>query len=374
MQELLSLNVKYTLKDMREYSFAKARTGINLAMFIACIVLTILIALAIMSIILVFPNTEERNIYIILMVILLLFFWSFSLLTPLISYLILRSYFTKNRHLEVLQRYRLFDDRLEIISEAGSFAIWWRDIYCIRELRPCFVIQPSSGKMYLLPRRCFESQEQLDLFMDIIKSRLHPGKLDLKAYRFKISSPDHGEIKNSECTGQTTEIKNETGVPIMEVQCSVSKNEYIALKFRRYYTQPAGLLTIAIGILCIYTSIRNLSLGISNSIVTLGLGVIFTFVIPLKLYFDSTKSYESDAAIQKPYTIKFFDEYYVIEHPNGASKTLYSDLIRVKEEKTAILLFVSTNLAHTVPKKAFEGREDELKALEDLLRQRARMK
>jgi hypothetical protein len=38
------------------------------------------------------------------------------------------------------------------------------------------------------------------------------------------------------------------------------------------------------------------------------------------------------------------------------------------------MLFVTINTAHIVPKRAFEGRKDELKALRDLLRQKGCMK
>lgn len=375
MQEKLGINVKYTLKDLREYSFAKERSGIQKAMFIFRIVFAIMLTLGIAAVIPDFVNGVENGIYIVIVtIVLLLFICSFDLLGPFLVYLRLRDSFKKSKLLGILQCYRFFDDRLEIISETGSFTLWWRDVYSIRELRPCFVIQPSPGKIHLVPRRCFESQEQLDLFMNIIESGVGKRKIKLKGYKLKNSSPDHGEIKTSECTDQTAEIKNEQGEPILEVQCSILRDEYVGLNFRLYYTKPAGLLVTAIGVLFIYSSIRNLSFNPMSSFVALALGVTFIFFIPLKLYFSIIKRYENDAAIRKPYIIEFYDEYFVVGHPDGANKILYSDLVRVIEKKTAIMLFVTINTAHIVPKRAFEGREDELKALRDLLRQKGCMK
>jgi hypothetical protein len=210
--------------------------------------------------------------------------------------------------------------------------------------------------------------------MNIIESGVGKRKIKLKGYKLKNSSPDHGEIKTSECTNQTAEIKNEQGEPILEVQCSILRDEYVGLNFRLYYTKPAGLLVTAIGVLFIYSSIRTLSFNPMSSFVALALGVTFIFFIPLKLYFSIIKRYENDAAIRKPYIIEFYDEYFVVGHPDGANKILYSDLVRVIEKKTAIMLFVTINTAHIVPKRAFEGRKDELKALRDLLRQKGCMK
>lgn len=374
MQEILSINVKYTLKDLKAFSFAKARSGFRMVGFIFCIILTIFFAYGIVLAVLTIPSVVVIFMSLTSMVVPALLIWGFYLLPAFLTYSQLRTSFIKSRLLGLLQCYRFFDDRLEICSENGNFSLLWNDIYKVQELKPCFIIQSSPGKMSLIPRRCFESQEQLDLFIDIMKSRMENNKIKLKGYRLKNSNPDYGEIKYYENIDKAAGLEIEQGEPILEVQFSLLKNDYLDFNFRLYYTKPTGLILTAIGILLLAATIRNFILSIGNPILSLVLGIVFTFALPLKLYYSSVKCYERDAALQKPYIIRFYSEYFVVEHPSGTNKIKFCDLVKVTEFKSAILLFVTTQIAHIVPKRVFEGREDKLIAIRDLLRQRVWMK
>ena len=42
--------------------------------------------------------------------------------------------------------------------------------------------------------------------------------------------------------------------------------------------------------------------------------------------------------------------------------------MKIREEKAAFLLFVTDHLVHIIPKRVFDGREDDAKVLRDLLR------
>jgi membrane protein YdbS with pleckstrin-like domain len=378
MQDILSINIKYTLKDLKDFSFAKAGSGSRRAYFIICILLTVLIALGIATILLTFSDAEEMLGFIAIMIVPVFLIWGFALLPAFSTYLILRSSFKKSRLLGTLQCYRLFEDRLEIHSENGSFSLLWNEVYKVQEFKPCFVIQSAPGKFFLVPRRCFESQEPLDLFVNTLNSKIDKKKIKLKRYRLRNSRPDYEEKKfNEDIAGQTAESANERGEPVIEVRFSLFKKDYVAMNFRLYYTRPAGLIFTAIGILLIALSIRNLSLYSIDELIPIApllIGVIFTLVMPLTLYSNSVKRYEKDAALQKPYIYKFYEGYFVVEHPTGMNRIQLSDLVKVTEIKTAILLFVTTQIAHIIPKRIFEGREEELKALRDLLKRSASRK
>ena len=368
MQDILNVYVRITMQDLKAFSFAKKRSGIYKIGFIISIIFTMLLLLGIVAIVLTFSNAKELQMTIILMVIPALLIWGFNLLPAFLTYLKLRSDFEKSKLLGILQCYRFFEDRLEICSEIGSFCLPWNDIFRVYEIKPCFVIQPAPGKIFLIPRRCFNSQEQLDLFINTVESRVDKKRIKLKRYRLRNSKPDYGEIKYQENISQTADIKNENGNPIIEVQVSLSKNEYLAMNFRLYYTKPAGLIITAFGVLLIFSSIRSFFLITANSLIPFVLGVTFTLVMPLMLYSNVVKRYQKDVVLKKPYTYKFYEDYFVVEHPSGTNRIRFCDLVKVTEIKTTILLYVTTQLAHIVPKRIFDGREEELKALRDLLK------
>ena len=300
------------------------------------------------------------------MMFLVLIIWGFTLLPSFMLYLKQSSNFKRSKLLGLLQCFKIFEDRLEICSENGSFSLQWNDIYKVQELKPCIIIQSSPGKMFIIPRRCFCSQEQLELFISTLDSKVDKKKTKLKRYRLRNSMPDYGEIKVYENTSQAAELQNEQGEPIVEIQFLLTKNEYKAINFRLYYTKPTGLIITAIGIILMVSAIRTLSLHQVNSIPPLLIGIIFTFLMPVMLYSNSIKRYEKDVALKKPYIYKFYEDYFIVEHPSGTSKIRFCDLVSVTEINTAFLFYVTTQIAHIIPKRVLEGREYELKTLKDL--------
>ena len=92
------------------------------------------------------------------------------------------------------------------------------------------------------------------------------------------------------------------------------------------------------------------------------------------MFVGGNRHYLRNSALQKPRILKFHNDHFVVVHPAGTSKIRYSDLVKIREAKTAVLLYVTDRLMHIIPKRVFEGREDELEALRDLLRSAGMLK
>ncbi|HEY8349029.1 MAG TPA: YcxB family protein [Clostridia bacterium] len=418
MQEVLNINVKITPKDLIAFSFTKARSGIRFIGFILYIIVAVLLITGIVTAVLGFDDAELKAFTVRMFSVLLILIQVLYLVPALSMYLRLRNSFRKSRLLQAVQHYRIFDDRIESWSENERVALPWKDVYFIYELKPCFAIYPAPGMVFLIPRRCFASQEQLDLFISVLESEADRKKIRLKKYKLKNSSPDFdetgmkirdmnenrgtehqdademkgtngvneaneakgpneimgGNIDAAQTAGSgighATQDREEANVqenPVLETEFMLLRKEYINLSYRLFYTKPGGLIMTAVGILFAALSARGFILDSGKPWVLLAPALIFTLYPPLAIYFGGRKHYDRNAALQKPKTMKFYNDHFVIVHPSGTSSINFSDLVKITEEKTAILLYVTDRLVHIIPKRVFEGRADDLLALRKLL-------
>lgn len=418
MQESLSINVRLTLKDLKTFSLARINSGIHIVRLILCILITFMMLTGIVITALSFDDAELKQITIITAAVILVMSWLFYLLPMLSLYIRMRTSFVKSKLLQVLICYKVFADRLEIWSENERVALQWNEIYAIQEFKPCFAIQSAPGMIFLIPRRCFASQGQLDIFINFLESAGNKKKIKLKKYRLKDSMPDEGKIihqddeakdrdigaadgdfadeargvwtggqdietedRDSGTKDQITEIEDrdaaapqsaesedEREKPVLEVEYELLKNEYMELNYRLYYTKPGGLIITVFGLALTALSIRGFLLGTGYPWVPLALGLFLVLYPPLIILTGGNRHYIGNVALRKPRTLKFHNDHFVVVHPAGTSNIKFGDLVKVTETKSAVLLYVTDRLVHIIPKRVFEGREDGLKALRDLLR------
>ncbi len=416
MKEVLSLNVRITPKDLKEFSFAKYRSGILIIRFIylLCIVITVILSAGMAIAVLMFEDTETKSFTVTAFSIMLVIAWMLYLIPPFSQYMRLLASHRKSSLLRVLQHYRIYGDRLESYSKDEKVALYWKDIYYVQELRPCFAIYPAPGMVVLIPRRCFESQDQLDLFISVLESEVSRKKVRLKKYRLRHSNPDRYENGMTEGSRDTEGCRDiagaetrETGAfreagadmghalngaenaqgtagdenahgsagtentpeqPVLETEFSIGRDEYIRMRYRLYYTRPQGLVLTAVGVLLAALSSMGFILGTGKPWLALVPALVLLLYPALALYFAGRKHFNMNMALQKPRTMKFYPDRFVVLHPSGVASIRYCDLVKIREEKAAFLLFVTDHLVHIIPKRVFDGREDDAKVLRDLLR------
>ncbi|MFZ5987947.1 MAG: YcxB family protein [Bacillota bacterium] len=361
--------IKYTLKDIRAMSFARSYSGIFNKILLFWLGFLILVCIAFVPIIVVASAEDPEFLFILpLLALAILFFSGIFLLPGTMAYLIQRNNYKKSKLLGELQCYEFNEEAVRISSSSGSFSLIWNDIFKVQELKPGFLIYSSPVKVFIIPRRCFTSQEQLDKFRSVLSSRVDKKKLKLKRYHIGKNSPDFGEVLYTDPVEKTCEHHEDD--LLLELNFSLIRKDILSTNFKLYYTSPGGLIITGIGVLSLYGYVRCLLTLGYNLFPILPLGVLFTFFVPFLIYINSSKQFKEDTALQKSFTYKFYNDEYIVEHPSGINRIRWSDLVKAKETKTAFLLYISTQMIHVIPKRVFEQNKEGLNTLGKVIRDR----
>lgn len=364
MQEALKIFIKYTNKDLRAYSFAMTYGKYGGGGLVLLGFPILLLAIAIITIILDQSRGLKETLF--LMVPLLIIIGMLLLPGVLIYYVQIYS-FKRSKLLGGLQCYEFHGDQIRSSSRNGTFSIAWSDIYKVRELKPCFLIYQSPAKIYVIPRRCFSDQEQLERFLSILEDNVDRKKLKIRRYRLGKSRPDSSE---GFITPTAPKEDNSCGAQLMEIEFVITKKDYIGYFFRQYYTKPSGLVITGLGVYFIYnyiSKVADMGVAIIGSLIT---GAFLVFLIPVILYINILRQFDKDTVYRQPYLFRFFDDCYTLEHPSGNNRIFWRDLVKINETRQEYIFFVTTRMVHFIPKRVFAGREADLQALSSLIRQK----
>jgi hypothetical protein len=301
--------IKYTMKDIRACIFARVFSGVLmktrffLVLFLALVALFTILGTADLF-------SGENRILLPIMLASVFFLVAITFLPGILLYLTYMISSKENRLINILQCFDILDDRITITSKSGCFTLLWSDVHKISELKPCFIIYSSSSKAFLIPRRCFENQEQLGLFINILKDHVDIKKLKLKGYRLKKSMPDSEKPFDAELVGESEpagqfdlvdqnwkEADSSGDNPILELQFSLTERDLLSFNFRVYYTSPTGLIFTGIGALFLFGYIRNLVEYGYNPIGGLLIGLSFVFISPLSILLRIHRQFKSHLPI-----------------------------------------------------------------------------
>jgi hypothetical protein len=89
-------------------------------------------------------------------------------------------------------------------------------------------------------------------------------------------------------------------------------------------------------------------------------GILFfpTFLLLIcyvSTYFAAKSLFKSNVNLQNPIHYSFSDDIVIQEMATGRAELRWNTFIRVKETRDLFLLFVQKQLAHPIPKRAFES-------------------
>jgi hypothetical protein len=364
MDELLKINFKYTIEDIKSYFFSKmfSRLSIKLSMIIFVFIFLLIFFATVIEI---NNNKAFQPTFFMETLIGIIIFscvW-------IIIYMFFRSALIKNFHQsntqKHIQSYIFMNEKITITSETGNFSIMWEEVYKIQELKPCFLIFTSPVKYFIIPRRCFIDSKQLALFYEIISSKLKKKKLKLKHYKLGKVSPDLIEGSVPSAVQQTNIISKDK--QLFELHFSLTSKDVISMNIMQYYTKPAGILITILGTVAIIYSliIDNFKEPLKLMILIFGISIVF--ISPIKLILTFYKNYNKDAQLKKPYNFRFYKNSYVIEHESGINRVSWSDLVKIDELKSAFLLYTTKQIAHIIPKRAFAQEDNKEKLFRELI-------
>lgn len=372
----IKIYIKYTLKDFRDFCFARTYGGIiRKILLVPFLLFFILMLICIPAGILLLLSEPDKLILFVPLVFMVIFvFFVIELLPFLISYMFYRNNYKKSKTFQNLQCIEVSKDKFMISSIEGSTLLLWDEIYKIQELRPCFLIFSASTKATILPKRCFVSQEQLDEFRNVLKNSIQKNKLKLKNYKLKHSFPDYGEIElETEKLVITEDFEDDQQEkPEFELDVLLEKKDLLIFNFLFFYSKPVGIVFTLFGIYLLITNlmcIKNIEYFSSFNIFLLISGIFFVFILPLMLFIRSSRAYENDPIIKKPIKYKIYKEHYIVKNSSSVTKIRWSELVKVVETKYGFFLYITTQLVHMIPKRCFISKEDDLLKIKEILKE-----
>ena len=129
--------------------------------------------------------------------------------------------------------------------------------------------------------------------------------------------------------------------------------------YRHFQGIISLLLGIAMLILCVAAYIQDGN--ISYILITGFLGIYFTILTPVKIYFKSYTQVKMTPSFMKPIKYTLSEELLLIEQDGAKAEIPMSDIIKVRDTGKSIVLYVSAVRAYILPKKQLEGKLDLVK-------------
>ncbi|HPU41084.1 MAG TPA: YcxB family protein [Acetivibrio clariflavus] len=375
----VKLYIKYTLKDIRDICIEKVYGGILGKIFMAPFIIVLVIAAVTIPVSLFFLQREpEQLLDFISTLLFLVFILGFIVNFPfVVIYLSYKNDYRKSKLWQSIQCVEVSKENLVISSEEGSRTMTWDEVDGVLEYRRCFFIHQSSAKIFVLPKRCFVSQEQLEEFRSILSSSLESNKLILKNYKLVHSCPDYCDTEfelKSSVLEKAAEGDNEQKTELV-LEVLLEKKEYIKFNFMFFYKKPIVIIFTLLGLYLLvrgllgFGQLNNFIRIFSFRIFSLLSGVFLTFSIPLMLLIFSNRVYKRDKSMKKSALYKIYKDHYSVERSEGFLNIEWDKLVKIVDTKDFIFIFVTNNVVSIIPKRIFKGREEDLRKFEGILRE-----
>lgn len=155
----------------------------------------------------------------------------------------------------------------------------------------------------------------------------------------------------------------------MTITATQTKSEFARNTLRIFYAGGSGrmLLILGLGMIVIYLVQLVLMLTGSEApgiyLLVAGIGILT--LLPALVYRKASMAYDSNPAINRPIVYTFTQEGVATKGEGFDSQMGWEQIYRVSEQKEAILLFYSKQIANPIPKRNFT--EEQLQAFRDLV-------
>lgn len=240
-----------------------------------------------------------------------------------------------------------------------------------------FMICVHQGLAFVIPKRVFKHQEELDRFLRIITKNVEPIKLQLKGCKIDQVDFDEESINNL----STVSIDAPSiDTPSKEVLDSDEKSlEYFSFRLNKsmcrniaftiYIKSRYGKVITFLGIIFFVTwlfNIKNIDLDNLFAIYVLTILCIIVSLIPYRLVRDMLKDLErADKA--DGCNIAYNTNLLILYLPEGDMKIEWKELLEVKEYKAFYLLNISPRIFYPIPKSIFNSESEKLKQLKEII-------
>jgi len=271
------------------------------------------------------------------------------------------SHFRTDYSSHILRTYVLSAEGIMDESKTENHILHWEEIYRLAEYPSCFILENSSSvRTHIIPRRCFENEQQLRDFRSIVSSNLPASKWSLKGIPLGISNPD---VKTNESFDDPVPFPDQKDslysftFRYTEKEDEALHNTFVRSSCR--FKKLVVLLTFLFGMQIWLFLYKPLFWG---AIIFIEGYVVFWLIgVFRKAYL---KSKLNDKKFELDVTISFFTDRFVISERDGQSQYFWDAISRVKITRAGLLLYLRPSAAHVFPARVINSmpNKDEFKA------------
>jgi hypothetical protein len=261
--------------------------------------------------------------------------------------------------------FEISEDGIEVSSSNSSTFVKWNSINNILEISSYFLIHPSPLKFFILPINSFKNENQLNDFLKLISDKIDKRNLNLNNDR--TSNQNFSSEKS--IVSETQKLDNKK--PLFELTYSLSKIDFILLEFINSNHKKIIFSLIPFWCTLIYLFGYVLFLfginpfGLDEKVLLIGAGLFLIFtpltILTFNIYYKMVPT-ENSYFHKMDYSCTFYPDSSVINRSGNIDSIGWNDLIGDKKElDTNGFYFLDTTLSTAlIPKKVFEGKENEL--------------
>lgn len=155
----------------------------------------------------------------------------------------------------------------------------------------------------------------------------------------------------------------------MTITATQTKSEFARNTLRIFYAGGSGKMLLLLGMGLILLYLIQLALVLNGSeppkiyLLVAGIGILT--LLPALIYRKASMVYDNNAAVNQPISYTFSKEGIATKGDGFDSKMGWGQIFRIVEQKEAILLFYTKQIANPIPKHNFT--EEELTYLRNLV-------
>lgn len=359
MQESVKITVNLSRMDIKYFIFGEYYNRIKITLIVYIALDLLIFAFVIPGLLSLIYWLQLAAVFLVLFIL----FLAFNLLPALIRYLRLISSMSKQNSFSQTNWYEFSKYMIMVTSQTESQTYYWNYLFKIDEYRAGFTIFLSPNQSVIIPKRCFTSQEQLDLFYFLITSNVSRSKLDLKKRKsYKLSPADADVIAPLEIKPPSVFAE----VPLAEISFKLTNSEFITYYYRRMYTSPGGIFVVLLALtFLIYGLTRYDTIHL---IVWVGVGILLLLAFPISLYTRTIKPSINDPNVMKKVTYRFTSDHMITDgFYDEILQIRWTDIYKIQETKSSYIIYCNKRITHLIPKRAFDDKPEQLDIFLSLL-------
>lgn len=148
---------------------------------------------------------------------------------------------------------------------------------------------------------------------------------------------------------------------MVTVEVSITGKDMFDYNFYHNYRHFSGILSFLLGVLMLVLCGMSAGEGanISYILITGFLGLYFTILTPIRIFFKSYQQVKLTPAFKKPITYTATVEELVIEQDGAKAAVPMKDFVKAVDTGKSIILYVTGMRAYILPKRELGEKQEE---------------